>query len=255
MLQLTIIAELPMTALQDHTAAKQDWRTAATLFKAQGNLSGARKAQHQLRGWRLPVFAVKLKVPVFDLKAVDFLKQTAFRALSLLPRVLLNPGGELLPAFARLPAAQAAAVGCGWAMLATLVALVSLSLYERPAYTGLDAVLLSGVAFISLVLANAVARVIHRSRGGWAGVFFVAGATLLPLSLLAFLGALVQPVGWGFLMAAAVLTGSYAILTLYIGCTQIHNFWERSAAIAVPLIAIASGGTTAWIATQLVGQA
>ncbi|WP_233501638.1 DnaJ domain-containing protein [Acaryochloris thomasi] len=234
-------------SLQDRPAAKQDWRTASRLFQAQGDVSGVQKAQSKLRGWPLPAF------PTVNIKALQFTRWTVARACKLLPNVLFNPGGELLPSFARCSSVQAAAIGFIWAALATLTILASLLLYESPP-SSIDVVLLSGTAFLSLVAASAIARLLNRSRGNWAGDVFVAGAALLPLSLFAVLGGLAQS-SLGFTATAGVLSGSYVLLTLYVGCTQIHNFWERSAAFAAPLMAITSGGITVWVATEFLGWA
>jgi tetratricopeptide (TPR) repeat protein len=235
-------------SLQDRSAAKKDWRTASDLFRAQGDIGGAKRAQTKLRGWQLP------PLPMANIKSFKFTRQTMMRACRLLPRVLLNPGGELLPAFARCSTTQAAAVGFWWAILATLITLGSLLLYEPPVYSGIDVVLLSWTAFLSLVTTTAIARFLHQSRGNWAGDVFVAGAALLPISLFSVLAGLTQ-FRLGFVVAAGVLTGNYTLLTLYVGCTQIHNFWERSAALAVPLMTITSGGLTVWVAIQILGWA
>lgn len=230
--------------LQDRSAAKQDWRTARTLFQTQGDMSGVQKAQNKLRGWPLPTF------PTVNVKALKFGRRMVIRALKLLPNVLFNPGGELLPAFARCSAVQAATIGAIWATLATVTTLLSLLLYEPPPFAAPDVVLLSGTAFLSLMATSAIARLLNRSRGNWAGDVFVAGAALLPLSIFILLGSLGQS-SPGFVAAVGVLSSSYILLTLYMGCTQIHNFWERSAAFTAPLMAIVSGGITVWVATTL----
>lgn len=233
-------------SLQDRPAAKQDWRTASNLFQTQGDMSGVKKAQAKLRGWSFPT------LPGANIKAFNFGRRMIIRACKLAPTVLFNPGGELLPAFARCSSRQAATIGILWATLATLIALLSLLLYEQPIYPAIDIVLLSWTVFCSLVITSAIARFLNRSRGNWSGDFFVAGATLLPASLFTILGSL-APSSLGFVVASGILTGSYTLLTLYIGCTQIHNFWERGAALTVPLMTIASGGITVWVAVQYLG--
>lgn len=229
-------------ALKERQAAKQDWQTAARLYRVQGDTEGLQRARVKLGEIR------DHNSPSMNLGAIVFLQQTIIQAVTLLPVILLNPGGELLPAFGRLSAQQAAAVGGIWTAIAALVTGISLPVYDLP-YTEWDVMLLVWVAGLSLVGAHAIARLITRSRGSWAGDIFISGATLIPLSLFAILGGVTQSLGPT--LAAGVLTGSYAILTLYIGCTQIHSFWERSAALTVPLMLIASGGVTVWVATQL----
>ncbi|MGF1603174.1 MAG: DnaJ domain-containing protein [Thermosynechococcaceae cyanobacterium] len=236
--------------LQDHAAAKQDWKKAAELFKKQGNTEGLQRAQSKLQtGWRPPKLKLNLKI-----KGWGLLGWTLRKALTLLPRIMFNPGGELLPAFGRLSIPQAAALGLSWAVIANALMLVSLLLFESPPpYSGYDVLLLFWTAFGSLVMSSAIARFLTRSRGHWSGDVFVSGAVLLPVSLFAILASLAQSLGLGFVIATGVFMGSYAILTLYVGCTQVQSFLERSAAIAVPLMLVTSGGITAWVATEFLG--
>ncbi len=231
--------------LRDRKAAKRDWLKAADLFQSQGDFSGFKKVRTKLRPRAVPPFTF----PSPKFKSIQILPKSLVQACKLLPSILVNPGGELLPAFGRLSTREAAAIGIFWAAIANLVAIASLPLYIPTRYTELDVVVLSWTAFLSLVVASAISRLVTRSRGSWSGDLFVAGATTLPLSLFALLGGLAPSMA--LMIAAGILTGSYIILTLYIGCTQIHNFLERSAAMAVPLMVMVSGGITAWVATQL----
>jgi tetratricopeptide (TPR) repeat protein len=250
--------------LQDYTAAQQDWKKAAELFKKQGDTEGLQRAQRKLnqrwhpprlkfklnQGWHPPRLKFKLKLKA---KRLGLLGWSVRRAITLLPRIVFNPGGELLPAFGRLSIPQTAALGLSWAVIANVMMIVGWLLYDASSYTEQDVVLLHWTAFFSLVVSSAIARFLTHSRGHWSGDVFVSGAVLLPVSLFAVLGSLAQSLGIGFVVTAGVFTGSYTVLTLYIGCTQVHSFLERSAAIVVPSMLVASGGITAWVATEFLG--
>ncbi len=104
-------------------------------------------------------------------------------------------------------------------------------------------VVLGLVLFVSLIVSSAVARLIFRGSGRFAGDVYTAGAVLLPSGFLALLAA---PLGAGNVEIILVLwlfALTYSILMLYAGCSRIGGISEAGAAPAVPIILLAS----AWI--------
>jgi hypothetical protein len=97
------------------------------------------------------------------------------------------------------------------------------------------------VPFVSLAVVSAIARGTFRSNGSLAGDFFLAGASLLPLSFLLLLSSIssfLPPITMPIL---SVFVGCYTILTLYSGCTQISNLSEKATAFIVPVMLLVSG--------------
>jgi hypothetical protein len=96
-------------------------------------------------------------------------------------------------------------------------------------------------AYICLVLAIAITRLLGRGQGTWAGDLFLAGVALLPIAGTLLLGAAAMGLGIMGLMDLWVLMGCYSTLILYLGCTQLHQIEEPYAMLAVPLMLFASG--------------
>ena len=212
--------------LKATASAVKDIQTAAQKFRSQGDLSGYQLATATLKnlnkGWNIGI-VTKISSTLGD----------AVKALT----IIVNPGGGLLPAFARLVPEQAAVTGIVYGIIANLGFLggCALGLSGLGDYFSLG--LIGMMPFVSLVVTSAIARFVFGRRGGFAGDIFLAGATVLPLGLLA----LVFPVlPLSFAVIASVFACCYTILLLYSGCTQISNLSEAKAAFVVPVILVIS---------------
>jgi curved DNA-binding protein CbpA len=165
-------------------------------------------------------------------------------------RLVFNPSDHLLPTFSRLTPRPAAWTGIlyGLMMVGCIVLgrTAQLSSGFRPLNTELWRVgLMGGAAYLSLVLACAIARLLARGRGSFAGDFFLAGVVALPMAALALGGIFISGMGEDILR---VITGCYSVLILYMGCTQISDMDEPRAMVAVPCIILTCFGIAAWVA-------
>jgi hypothetical protein len=156
----------------------------------------------------------------------------------------LNPTGGLLPAFASLNKQQAIAVGIVFAAIANLCFIVVSYVSWRDSFNALlilRLIIVGLVPFVSLAVVSAIARGIFRSNGSLAGDFFLAGASLLPLSFLLLLSSISSFLPPIIMPILSVFVGCYTILTLYSGCTQISNLSEKATAFIVPVMLLVSG--------------
>lgn len=188
-------------------------------------------------------------------------------------RLLTNPAGELVPVYRQLSYSQANRVGYGLAVLANLCLMTGLmSLLNQT--TWLEASRLwaaGGTAYVSMVLAIAIARLCLRIRGLWAADIFTVGTAVLPLGLCACMivgikAAMVAiakalaiapppPALWFtnlLILSALFWAISHSLIALYNGLCQLHPFPAKVAAWFVPLviaIGFATGlGSWEWLA-------
>ncbi len=188
-------------------------------------------------------------------------------------RLLTNPAGELVPVYRQLSYHQANRMGYGLAVLANLCLMTGLmSLLSQTSW--LEASRLwaaGGTAYVSMILAIAIARLRLRVRGLWAADIFTVGAAVVPLgictcmivgikaALVAVTGVLAiapaPPALWftHLLMLCALYWAiSHSLIALYSGLCQLHPFPAKVAAWFVPLviaIGFATGlGSWEWLA-------
>lgn len=257
--------------LQEDEEAILDFQAAVTLFSAQKNQLNSDLAQVALNTLRAKSASastqsgksskVKAKSrfrraarpepsspPVVTNRFLQLLYSSWYTA----SRYLFNPGGGLLPAYARLNSAQARCVS----LFLAAIACVSFAL---SVYVGSDSswmlllrlYLVSSGTFLILVALNGLVRLTTRSRINSAVDVFIASTTILPLGLLAPLGAIATQVDFTLFIVVAAFAACLVILTLYHGYTQILNLTEQTATLTVPLVLLLSGWGATWLSTIL----
>ncbi len=107
------------------------------------------------------------------------------------------------------------------------------------------------VPFASLVGTSALARVIFRGTGVFAGDVFTAGAALLPFGMAMFLAGIVGLANIEVILVLYVFAFCYTILMLYSGFWRIAGIPEAGAAPAVPLMLLVSVWLTKVILTMI----
>ena len=80
---------------------------------------------------------------------------------------------------------------------------------------------------------------------------FIASTTILPIGLLAPLGAIATQVDLILFIVVAAFAVCLVVLTLYHGYTQILNLTEQTATLTVPLVLLLSGWGATWLSTIL----
>jgi len=240
--------------LKEFESAIADFHQAAQLLREQGDKTGYRLVQETLRTLKQTpgkrgVFAKR--------NSIRYLKGLLGDTLFTIKSFLLNPMGGLLPSFARLEAQRAMVVGF-------LLAVIFDACFVWGIYTGwrdvvsVSLVPLIGVGmmpFIILAAMSAIARLIRRHPGSLAGDSFLAGATLMPLTILAIANGISSNLPSQLMVIITVFTSCYTILTLYSGCTQIANFSEKTAALLVPVMVLVSGWISYWAFMAMLGMA
>jgi curved DNA-binding protein CbpA len=219
----------------------QDLQAASRLFRNQNNLSAYRRTRITL--------AEISTLGGFNRGSSSFTFATLKAAFALAPKVLINPGTELLASFSLLSPLQTSLTGLFFAVIALGCAEASLWMNWIPGLTlsGFHLALLGCVWFAGLWMSSAIARSTFGSRDNWSSDVFLAGAALLPVGAGALLSNLSVWLGPAFLVILAIFTLNFKLLTLYSGCTQLHNLSEQSAAIAVPSMVLISGGLVVFV--------
>lgn len=231
--------------LRQLSQALADWRAAGQLFQAQGDWKnyhvmveavaqlGDRHWQSRSRSQNLPQLLTAGQTLLgFSLKGGW--------------QVLTNPTRALLPIFEGLNSQQQLGVGLIWALMASLGIITGLRTFLWQILgplgeLGFRLMIAGVVPFVSLTGVSAIARSLHQAQGNWRGDVFLAGATLLPLGLLAGLAGVQS---WEFFWMGAAFLGCYGILILYSACTQIARLPEGIAAFWVPVHLLVGGWLT-----------
>ncbi|GAB4530016.1 MAG: hypothetical protein Tsb0014_12410 [Pleurocapsa sp.] len=213
--------------LKNNQSAIEDLQSAAELFRAQRNYEAYRRS--------LKVIRDLTKKNNF-LNRVESLIQNFLMTLTL---CLFNPGGSLLPAFARLTKPQAIEVGLFYGAASIFCFLAS---YYMIGYLSdlslLILLVIAAFPFLSLILTGSIIRSFYRNSGNIATDIFIAGTSLAPLSLATILMGFI-PFSWSWIPLIVpffVFGFTYTILTLYVGCTQILNLTESQASLTVALM-------------------
>lgn len=229
-------------------SAIQDLRTAASLFRQQGQIGHYQRTIATLKDLNRKPANMVLNLP----RNGAMLAATAFSAL---PRLLINPSGGTFQVWQSQLPYQLVGISCLLTALA-IAGVVGGVHFLAPtlslSYSQLT--LLSLVAFSSLVLAGGLIRQMVGKGGSWSGDFLVASAAVLPLSGWAILSGWIIKLGQIEIIALSLFASSYAILSLYSGYTKIGQISEQIAAFAVPMILMISYGVTALIYRALMLQ-
>ncbi|MEM9265185.1 MAG: J domain-containing protein [Cyanobacteria bacterium P01_F01_bin.13] len=235
--------------IQEWDKAAKDFQTASMHYQAQGDLEGYHRSCDRIRQQRRHLISQPARKLVSRRWSLLGLFNNHLFGL------LGNPAVEFPTLFSRLSQRQALRVGC-------LLAMVGLSGFALGGYvlqlapnTGdnnlLGALWLSGgTAFLSLIFLLACSRLWLRGHGSWSSDTLIAGATLLPLGILALLSPvalMISPWLWLLIIGIAL---HHTLLTLYTGCHQIQHYSEVVATWLTPcfLFVSLSVGYLVWSA-------
>ncbi|HAG83619.1 MAG TPA: molecular chaperone DnaJ [Cyanobacteria bacterium UBA12227] len=236
--------------LEDSDRAILDLENAAKLFSTQGDKTGYQLVQEALKIIHQTQGKQKAQSRINHLNAI---KDTLGNTIKTFQSFALNPAGGLLPAFASLSKRQAGIVGIVFAVIFDSCLICGIYLGWRDLFelSFFKLSIIGIVPFITLVMSSAIARLILRRSGSFAGDSFIAGTSLMPLSFLMLLSGISLSLGSNIMIILTVFATSYTILTLYNGCTQIANLSETSAALLTPLILLVSGWFSYWVFTAM----
>ena len=177
-----------------------------------------------------------------------------------------SPVGGLAESFALFDDLGAIQVGIVFAVVYEMAVLLGVLIFGSKAASLLGAkfpigeltaeqmfkVLVLGlVPFVSLIGACALARVIFRGKGRFAGDVYTAGAVLLPSGLLVLVAPLLGAGNFEVIIILSLFSLTYSILILYAGCSRIGDISEAGAAPAVPIILLLSAWITKIIVTAI----
>jgi tetratricopeptide (TPR) repeat protein len=209
--------------------ALEDLKIAAKLFREQKNLSAYRVTVKALN----KVDNNKLKLQKFSELLVNI-----FRASwEALVTFAINPGGGVYRAFAKLSDREAIGAGFLYAAIADVLFVFGSSAHSDSLEMSLfELGLFGAVPFIIIAAIGRFLRLIYRSSGSIAGDIFTAGASLLPVGLLALLWAVIPDLWSAPAMIIIIFVFCYLTIFLFSSCTQISNFSETAATFVVPAI-------------------
>ncbi len=219
--------------LKDRTKAIYDFQKARDLFRIQKNYGAYRRTQKNIEDLNKSNRELNRLFERFGGCLND-----AFITLTL---YLFNPGGGLLPAFARLEAMRALAVGLVYGAISDLCFVASFNIIDLQIDIPIEQLFLLGILpFLSLVLIGKIVRAVERHGGNLAIDIFIAGAAIGPLAFMVLIVGLISLYIVPLVILFVVFGFSYSLLTLYAGYTQIINFSEEKAALIAPLMLAAS---------------
>ena len=228
--------------VQVHTApqrAAQDFKIASTLFRKQGNVSSAQRAEAKLTEInRQPLlFLMGLPTASWAILAA---------AVTTLPHLLINPTGSILSAFQRLSPSRVAGTGVVFVAIALCCWITALTQYwpQLLPLSVIELGSLGAVFWSSLVGTSWITRLVAGSQGNWTGDLFLAGSVVLLLGASVLLSGLLHQLGPIGLMVSGIFGGCSACLTLYSGYTKLNQLSDQSAGFAVPLAFMISSGLT-----------
>ncbi len=228
--------------LKEFVNAAEDLQKAAELFDEQGDRTGFRLAQDTLS--TITGTPVKLRTSS-KANPIRFVATVLGDTLRILPSLVLNPTGGLLPGMLSLEKPRVRAVGIMFEAIANFCFIGGTYLGWRNqlklSFSPFDLFLVGLVPFVTLMVMLGVARLIARRRGSLAGDVYLAGASLLPVGFLALASSISPFLGSQIMLVITVFACCYTILMLYSGCTQIANLPEKAAALLVPVMVLVSG--------------
>ncbi|ABW26740.1 DnaJ domain-containing protein [Acaryochloris marina] len=229
--------------------AIRDLQAAASLFRQQGHIGHYQRAIATLKDLNRKPANILLNLPRNG-------ATLATTALTTLPRLLVNPSGAALQVWQSQLPYQSIGISLICAGLAMGCVVGGAHLFAPKPWTVSDSqvMLLSLVAFSSLVLAGSLIRRMVGKGGSWSGDLLVAGSAMLPVGVWAFLSGLAMQLGQIELIALSLFASSFTILGLYSGYTKIGQIAEPIAALAVPTIVMISYGVTALLYRALMLQ-
>jgi hypothetical protein len=191
------------------------------------------------------------------------LKAAGADALRALRSLAGNPIGALAPAYAELGDARALRAGTalGAGSLACfllggyllLPPFVKEDLFEFLGFGGvLKCLAFASVPFVTVAAGSAAMRKVMGGANALGGDVFVAGASLLPVSLCVLLAGLL---GLGNAEAVGLLA-VFALCTatsmLFAGYTRVGKLGDRAGALAVPVVVVLSAWLAKVLATSVV---
>ncbi len=219
--------------LSNHLSAIEDFQNAADLFRMQQNYEAYRRSKKIVKD-----LAKNTQTPQ---TIVDWIENLINNVLMSIAISLFNPGGGLLPAFSRLNRQQALEVGIVYGGFSNFCFVASCHMIWQGIEFYIWELLLVGITpFVGLAISGNIIRAFERNSGNFATDIFIAGVTLIPLSLVFLLIGFIPLSAIPLVLMMLMFGFSYAIITLYSGCTQILNLPERKAIFTVFLMLLIS---------------
>ncbi|MGK7894528.1 MAG: DnaJ domain-containing protein [Microcystaceae cyanobacterium] len=205
--------------------ARQDFITAANLYKKQQNKQGYRQALRHKRDLEPMGFIIK----VLDIsEAVQLFKVIVCTIF----QVSLNPSGEILPIFSQLNFYQKVSIGVFYGLMAEVLAAITL---PNTQWLG---IVIWGLLLIELLIINCQTY----RRFNSLATLFLAGLASLSLSFLltvyTYLSYFPQVLGVGLL----IFISTSSFLILYCGLTQLLNISEQKSTYLMPIILLSLWG-------------
>ncbi|MCP2731636.1 J domain-containing protein [Limnofasciculus baicalensis] len=232
--------------LKEYDLAVADLTKATELFNAQGDKTSYQLAREALKS---------LNQNLAKQNPAIILKTAIADGLGAFVSCGLNPVGGLYPTFTRFTQERAVAVGIVLAAIFDICFVSGVYAGWRDLFqvSIIKLIFVGIVPFIALTIISAIARLLFRCHGSLAGDIFLAGAALMPLSILAVASGISTQLGSHIMIIITVFCSCYTILLLYGGCTQISNLSEITAALLVPAMILATGWISYWSFIVMLG--
>ncbi|MCI0650948.1 MAG: hypothetical protein L0Z55_03600 [Planctomycetes bacterium] len=189
------------------------------------------------------------------------LKSTSKEALNAFKRLATNPVAALPETYATLGDAKALSSGIAFGVVSAVCFLlggymllpVREGLFDFLGFGGVMKSILFSVMPFACTAAGSIAirRVTAGAGGGFGGDCLIAGAAVLPMSLLLPISGLLGTGNLEVVVPLGVLAGCLGVLMLFSGYSRISKLSERASTFAVPIVVLLAAWLTKVLSTSI----
>jgi len=168
----------------------------------------------------------------------DIAKTAGQDALNVAKVLAVNPLagiGETYKSFDKQRALQA---GIAFAVISYVASVLGIILLTE---FSIKMLVFAVAPLVGMFVANLLVGKIFKSEGSLESAVFIAGTSLLPVSLFALIMGLLKTSRYEIIFVLLAFVLSYTMLILHGGCIKIHKISEKALTIAVPILIIVTG--------------
>ena len=203
---------------KENKGAIADMKAALQLYRRSNNHKGMTRAESSLRALRNQT----VQTPLGSAQNIG----------TYVADIFINPVGSPRSIFTSLSASQSSQLGFIFAFASIAIGIVSLTIFwpSQISLPWFQLAILGAIPFVTIALSSGILSLLMRQRNGnWSADIFVAGITLLPISLGSLCTGLVPYLGEKSLWLIALGSLTLTVMVFYTSLTQVSRMSERQA--------------------------